>query len=615
MRMPRGHRWGIAQALAGLILVALLPFVALELFRGAEDVGRRREAVVAQALAQASEEAETMDDYLRFTERFLATLADTPAVRSLNAAEAEALLHAVRNHNPNYVNVFLLDAQGRQIASTVPAVSDPSAAERPYFQQALETGRIALSPVLTEYGRAVVVLAYPVMADGHTPVGVVAVALNIARLSSVIGFVGLPRGSVVLLVQRDGTVIAADEPEAWVGRSLAGSSLLATAQSRTKGTATAVLPDGVRRVVGFQALTRAPWLLVAAIPQSEVDAEARRSLVRAGQQFALVALATALLAWAVLRRIVLPIRVVVDGARAFAAGYLNRRIPLRRRDELGDLVEALNTMASTLQRQMEEQAAHAAALQELHRLQTEFVATASHELRTPVTAIRSYAEALLRPDITDPALRQECLQGIDRSSARLAALVRTLLDVSRIDSGRIPVTPRAVDAEAATRAAIAQAAPQSPERVRLAVMPDVPPVRADPERLEDILANLIANACAYSPPDAPVEVRIARDGTAAVAIAVQDQGVGIPEAEQERIFERFYQVQRGPERRSGGSGLGLYIARAYAEAMGGRIHVRSRPGQGSTFTVTLPAADAAEVANDGEGGTDRAGITGIAPRG
>lgn len=615
MRMPRGaRRWGIAQALAGLILVALLPFVALELFRGVEDVGRRREAVAEQALAQASEEAETMDDYLRFTERFLATLADTPAVRSLNAAEAEALLHAVRNHNPNYVNVFLLDAQGQQIASTVPAVSDPAAAERPYFQQALETGRIALSPVLTEYGRAVVVLAYPVMTDGNTPVGVVAIALNIARLSSVIGFVGLPRGSVVLLVQRDGTVIAADEPEAWVGRSLAGSSLLATAQTRTKGTATAVLPDGVRRVVGFQALTRAPWLLVAAIPQAEVDAEARRSLLRAGQQFALVALATALLAWAVLRRIVLPIRVVVDGARAFAAGYLNRRIPLRRRDELGDLVEALNTMASTLQRQMEEQAAHAAALQELHRLQTEFVATASHELRTPVTAIRSYAEALMRPDITDPALRQECLQGIDRSSARLAALVRTLLDVSRIDSGRIPVSLRAVDAEVAARAAIAQAAPQAPERVRLAVMPDVPPVRADPERLEDILANLIANACAYSPPDAPVEVRIARDG-AVVAIAVQDQGIGIPEAEQERIFERFYQVQRGPERRSGGSGLGLYIARAYAEAMGGRIHVRSRPGQGSTFTVTLPAADAAGVADVVEGGTDHAGITSVAPRG
>jgi signal transduction histidine kinase len=164
------------------------------------------------------------------------------------------------------------------------------------------------------------------------------------------------------------------------------------------------------------------------------------------------------------------------------------------------------------------------------------------------------------------------------------------------------------------RAAIAQAAPGPPGRVRLELAPDVPPVRADPERLEDILANLIANACAYSPPEAPVEVRIARDG-AAVAIAVRDEGIGIPEEEQERIFERFYQVRRGPQRRSGGSGLGLYIARAYAEAMGARIHVRSRPGHGSTFTVTLPAADQAGAVDVPEGGETGAGGTGIAARG
>lgn len=588
------RRWGIGQLLVVLVLAALAPFVLLEIYRGVADVVGRRAAVIQQARGQVQEEAETMEDFLRFTERYLATLAADPAVYTLDRPRAAELFEAVRTINPNFVNVFLLSMDGEQLVSTEPLVRDPDIVQRPYFQEALSSDRMTISSVLawrdTDY--SVVVLAKRVNRPDGSPVGVLCIALNLARLSTVIGYVALPPGSVVLLAQRDGTILAAsDEPEGWVGQSLAGIDLFERAWSRDGGSGTATLPDGVARVLSYETLRSVPWVMLAAIPQSEVDAVSRDRLRAIAAEMALAAAATALLSWIVLRRVVVPIRMLSDGARAFAAGFLNRRVPVHRRDELGDLAEALNRMAASLERRLEEEAAHAAALQRLNQLQAEFVATASHELRTPVTAIRTYAEALLRPDIIDEETRRDCLEGINRSSERLARLVRTLLDVSRIDSGRVEVRPGPVDVAAVVRAAIAQAAPgDSGDNVIVDIPADLPPVQADADRLEDVLANLIDNARKFSPPGAPIQVR-ATATPDELCIAVEDHGVGIPASELAHIFDRFYQVQRGPGRNAGGSGLGLYIAHAYVAAMQGRIWAESVPGAGSTFFVALPVAE------------------------
>jgi signal transduction histidine kinase len=278
-----------------------------------------------------------------------------------------------------------------------------------------------------------------------------------------------------------------------------------------------------------------------------------------------------------------------DGARSFAAGFLNRRVPLQRNDELGQLADSLNTMAASLERRIEEEEAHARALQNLNRLQAEFVATASHELRTPVTAIRTYAEALLRPEIADEETRRECLEGIDRASERLARLARSLLDVSRIDRGRVPVAIAPARVEQAIEAATDAGTVSDGQKIVLDLAPDLPPVMADADRLVDVLANLIDNARKFSPPGSPVTVR-GRAVGAELRISVEDRGPGIPPEERERIFDRFYQIQRGPDRQAGGSGLGLYIARGYVTAMGGRIWVEGAGGGGSAFVVALPLA-------------------------
>jgi signal transduction histidine kinase len=583
------RRWGIGQILVMLVLVALAPFILLETYRGAQDVKRERESVAARAQGQVEEEAETMEDFVRYTDRYLSTLA--VQIATLDQSQIDTLLMAVRDLNPNYVNVFLLAPDGEQIASTEPLVVDPEIAERPYFRDALSDGRMAISSALAwpEAGRSVVVFAKRVNGPDGEPVGVLCAALNLARLSTVIGFVSLPKDSVVLLAQRDGTIIAASEnPEGWIGQSLQGIDLFENAWAKRSGTGSIVPSDGIERVVGYELVRGAPWLIMAGIPQAEVDSVIRNSLMNILAQTALAGLATALLAWIVLRRVVVPIRMLSDGARAFAAGFLNRRVPLKRNDELGDLADSLNQMAASLERRIEEEEAHAQALRDLNRLQAEFVATASHELRTPVTAIRTYAEALMRPDIDDPEIKHECLEGIDRASDRLVRLARSLLDVSRIDRGQVPVALGAVDAAAAIRAAVAQADPRgSGEAVQVDVPPRLPPVKADADRLEDVLANLIGNARKFSPAGTPVIIR-ALEHEGEVRIAVADRGPGIPLSEQGRIFERFYQVHRGADRQVGGSGLGLYIARGYVTAMGGRIWVESTPGHGSTFVVSLP---------------------------
>jgi signal transduction histidine kinase len=583
------RRSGIAQTLLLLVLAALAPFIMLEVYRSAQDVERRRGEIEQRAEAEAAEEAGTMDDFLRFTERFLGTLGASPAVQSMDGPGATALFHAARTQYTNYENIFLLRLDGAQVASTVPDYSDPDVRERAWFQEALSEEGMAFSPVLAwpGSGSSVVVLALAVSTPQGTDIGVVAVALNIARLSSVIGFVGLPVNSAVLLIQDDGTVIASSvAPDVWVGRQFGGDFL---PELRTgAGLVVAAMQDGVTRVAGYQPVGRAPWIIVAAIPLAEVNAAVQESLVRIAQQAALAVIGTAVLTWIVLRRVVLPIRVLSEGARAFAAGFLNRRIPLRRHDELGELAGALNSMAADLEHRLEEEAAHAAALRRLNQLQTEFVATASHELRTPVTAIQTYAEALLRPDITDERTRRDCLDGIARGSARLGGLVRALLDVSRIDSGRVTVNIRAVDAVAVVRSAIAQAAPSAGNLVHVLASPGLPLMLADADRLEDVVANLVSNARKFSPAVAPVTVSVTHEAND-IVIAVADQGAGIAPVEQARIFDRFYQVERGADRGSGGAGLGLYIVRAYVTAMRGAIRVESTPGRGSNFVVTLPA--------------------------
>jgi two-component system phosphate regulon sensor histidine kinase PhoR len=228
----------------------------------------------------------------------------------------------------------------------------------------------------------------------------------------------------------------------------------------------------------------------------------------------------------------------------------------------------------------------------LEEAKSEFVATVSHELRTPMAGIYGAAQTLLREDIElDPGDRRTLLEIIATQAVRLSQITEEVLIASRLDRDELPIARERVDVGpvAAETVEHMRSRVSDASMVGLDVEPDVPPASADRDRLQQVLMNLLDNAVKYSPNGGRVLVTVSAPA-GRVRIAVKDSGVGIPSAEQQRIFEKFYRLDTQLTRAGGGTGLGLYITRELVRRMGGTITVESEPGHGSTFTVDLPRA-------------------------
>ena len=228
----------------------------------------------------------------------------------------------------------------------------------------------------------------------------------------------------------------------------------------------------------------------------------------------------------------------------------------------------------------------------LERTRSEFVATASHELRTPIAAVYGTFQTLLREDLAlDRAATRQFLQIGLHESERLTRIVDDLLLTGQLDGGAPTVEPRRCDVGAVVEDVVAATAARLNGTHALVASCDdaLSPIRCDPLRLRQVLANLVENAVKYSPDGGTVRVdaRAGRSGGARIEVA--DEGIGIPARDQRRIFERFVRLDPALRRGVGGTGLGLYICRELVERMGGTIAVRSREDEGSTFVVELPA--------------------------
>ncbi|MDX6646144.1 MAG: hypothetical protein QOK40_1871, partial [Miltoncostaeaceae bacterium] len=219
----------------------------------------------------------------------------------------------------------------------------------------------------------------------------------------------------------------------------------------------------------------------------------------------------------------------------------------------------------------------------------EFVALASHELRTPLTSILGYLEAVLDGEAGDLGAEQRrFLAVVDRNARRLLRLVDDLLLVARADAGRLGLQPERVDLGQLAAECVLGARPAAEERgIVLTVEADLVPVHGDRTRLCEVMDNLISNALKFSPRDGRVALR-ARSGGGHALLEVADNGMGIPAAEQGRLFERFYRTSAAQAAAIPGTGLGLAISKMIVEAHGGRMEVESEDGAGATFRVRLP---------------------------
>jgi two-component system phosphate regulon sensor histidine kinase PhoR len=229
-------------------------------------------------------------------------------------------------------------------------------------------------------------------------------------------------------------------------------------------------------------------------------------------------------------------------------------------------------------------------LRRLERVRQDFVANVSHEFKTPLTAIQGFAETLLAGALDDPSNNRRFLEIIRNHAIRLARLTNDLLKLARIEAGKLEVEFSTVGLmeliEACAETTLLKA-DRKEITLEIEVPPKLPAVRGDAGLMRDVLQNLLDNAIQYTPHGGHIRVT-ADAGDRDAVVTVADTGIGIPLADQERIFERFYRVDAARSREAGGTGLGLSIAKHIVEAHGGRLWVESTVGQGSRFSFSIP---------------------------
>jgi signal transduction histidine kinase len=291
----------------------------------------------------------------------------------------------------------------------------------------------------------------------------------------------------------------------------------------------------------------------------------------------LVALAAVGLSLLLARQIAKPVRALTAAARRMGSGDFDQRVPVRTRDELGELAEAFNSMAEAVGRQ--------------EMLRRQLAADIAHELRTPLSVIQADLEAML--DGIRP-LRTKEIADVHQETRLLIRLVADLQDLSLAEAGQLPLKKEPTDLGVLARASVARFSSRAEEKeIRLTVdTPDnLPPVEADQDRISQVLGNLLDNALRHAPPRGEVTVKLESDAEQGrVQLTVHDTGPGIPTEHLPNVFERFYRADRARSRVAGGSGIGLAVVKQLVKAHGGQIWAESPTGGGTSFALMLPTS-------------------------
>ncbi|WP_405528641.1 HAMP domain-containing histidine kinase [Streptomyces canus] len=331
-------------------------------------------------------------------------------------------------------------------------------------------------------------------------------------------------------------------------------------------------------------------VLVSAAPMDDIDATVRRLITVQVVAFGLALLALVVVGRKLLRRGLKPLSDMAHTAHGIALHDLTEsaaRLPLRAdKRGGGPEVEELRTAFNTMLEHIDDSlAVRAEAEQRLRR----FVADASHELRTPLMSVRGYADLFQYAAANAPEERDKHLARLRAEAARMGFLLDDLLLLARLDAAEVETPLRPVETdlvELVEHAADAFRASHPDHPLTVTPGPLALKLRLDPQRVRQVLDNLLTNAAMHTPPGTEVSVGVrVRDGHAQVRIA--DAGPGIPAADQERVFDRFYRVDKARSRDRGGSGLGLAVARSLVRAHGGTIELAAGPGS-TVFTVSLP---------------------------
>lgn len=317
--------------------------------------------------------------------------------------------------------------------------------------------------------------------------------------------------------------------------------------------------------------------------RDDIDGETRDTALLVGAGLIAGLTGAALLFAGLIASMRRPLEELVEASGRLAGGDLDSRVKVGGLSETAALGEAFNEMAAELQRRAGER-------DQMETMKDEFVLTASHELRSPLTSVKGFAELLmLERDRLSPK-QAETVEIILDNTRHLVRLLNDLLDLARSDAGRLTIKPALTDPDSLVEEAVRAMRSQTEGRgqsLSVEIEPGLPQVSVDHDRIRQILVNLITNAHEYSPDRASIAVTASRQGDG-VEIAVSDDGPGMAADQLDHIFDRFTRGDAGLTQHVGGTGLGLAISKSLVELHGGTIAAESTPGAGSTFRVHLP---------------------------
>jgi len=550
-------------------------------------------------------------------EAIVATAARDSTIRSAlstptrrTAAAASARLAKMLTANDTNVTIELWSNDGRRIAFT--GRDEPTHGAQPGDAISLgamtSSRRIPGSPDSVRAGAFYIDEGHPhfwivaPVAEGGRRIGYVAREFRVAGGKAADATIEALAGHGVAAYYRN------NDGSLWT--TLGGEIASAPARRDSTDEGTVVTRPGAGRLLSAeQQKTGAPFGIVIEIPERDVLAAPRAAVVRLALLSIVLLAVGAIAAWIVSRQITRPLAEITTAAGSIARGDYDTRVEPRGDEELRRLAASFNRMADeirTTHNELEMQAAEAEAVaidldraraqaEDANRAKSEFLAVMSHELRTPLNAIAGYTELLelgLRGPVTEAQLRD--LARIRTSQQHLLGLISAVLDLSRIEAGRVTYDLTPIPLDPFLSGLDSLVAPQAAAKsLTLEHLPASEPLAAlaDREKLRQVLLNLLSNAIRYTPSGGRVTISAAARDAHTVAITVSDTGIGVASDEQDKIFEPFVQLDRSLTKVRDGIGLGLAISRDLARGMGGEITVSSAgTGQGSQFVLTLPRA-------------------------